>query len=207
MPRSGKGAKVAHNRNKNSNKMKNKANGTTTRSRSVVTQNDSSVIPVKQKKLTNVETHLNEIADKNNNATVLKRKKALSHVQKQKLLNQQDRTELNACDGIDVFVDPADSVDPGADLDYDDDIDDDTGVVNQNTEESDLALGATGVTVTEEEQLMQNPALKKLFNKLLDERIRDAERGGESSGSTLISNLTPGKGADKRTKQYDNNRQ
>ena len=46
---------------------------------------------------------------------------------------------------------------------------------------------------TSEEMLASNPGLKRLFNQLLDERIRQATSQGESSGSTLLTTLTPTK--------------
>ena len=44
-----------------------------------------------------------------------------------------------------------------------------------------------------EQQLLGNPALRKLFNQLLDERIKQAKKVGETSGSNLLSTLTPQK--------------
>ena len=43
----------------------------------------------------------------------------------------------------------------------------------------------------EESILLSNPGLKKLFNKMLDDRINQARKEGESSRSCLLTALTP----------------
>ena len=60
-------------------------------------------------------------------------------------------------------------------------------------DDTEIALGATGPSMSEEEKLLSNPSLRKLFNQLLDERIQ-ASKHGESSNSTLLSDLTPKRG-------------
>ena len=54
-----------------------------------------------------------------------------------------------------------------------------------------LALGASSTSVTEEDMIMNNPHLRKLLNKMLDERINSAKSKGESSNSELLTRMTP----------------
>ena len=54
-----------------------------------------------------------------------------------------------------------------------------------------LALGATSSSLTEEQLIMNNPHLKKLLNKMLNERIQDAKNNGEGSSSELLSRISP----------------
>ena len=65
-------------------------------------------------------------------------------------------------------------------------------------DEQEIQLGATGASISEEEKLLQNPSLLKLFNQLLDERIKQASKAGESSNSTLLTELTPKQGGKKQ---------
>ena len=53
-----------------------------------------------------------------------------------------------------------------------------------------LDLGASSASMNED-MIMNNPHLKRLLNKMLDERIKDAQERGESSGSRLLTDLTP----------------
>ena len=57
--------------------------------------------------------------------------------------------------------------------------------------ESELNLNASETTMDEEQLLLSNPGLKKLFNKMLDDRIRQANQSGECSNSQLLMTLTP----------------
>ena len=50
-----------------------------------------------------------------------------------------------------------------------------------------LDLGASA----DEQTIMNNPHLRKLLNKMLDERIQEAQSRGESSGSQLLTRMTP----------------
>ena len=59
--------------------------------------------------------------------------------------------------------------------------------------DSAIILGATSNTLNDEELVMSNPHLKKLFNKMLDEHIKRAEKEGESSNSRILTTLTPTK--------------
>ena len=106
-------------------------------------------------------------------------------------------------DGIQV------SVNSDEELDYEDDLpdpDEDGSVFHQSdkeeTDDTDglavaestnngLGLGASSASMTEEETIMNNPHLRKLLNKMLDERIKDANIRGESSGSQLLTRMTP----------------
>ena len=95
-------------------------------------------------------------------------------------------------DGFDVEVDEEE-------LDYEDtDAVENEGSNRQSDspqeadeEDSDVDLGATGESVNQEKLIMENPSLRKLFNQLLDERIKQASEKGESSGSTLLSSMSP----------------
>ena len=50
-----------------------------------------------------------------------------------------------------------------------------------------MGLGKTSSSLTEEQLIMNNPHLKKLLNKMLDERIQNARTNGESSHSELLT--------------------
>ena len=62
---------------------------------------------------------------------------------------------------------------------------------SQMMTDSALILGATSASMNEEEQVMSNPHLKKLFNKMLDERIKKANEAGETSTSQILTSMTP----------------
>ena len=73
--------------------------------------------------------------------------------------------------------------------------------------ETDLNLGASSASLIDE-QVMNNPHLKRLLNKMLDERILEAKRNGESSDSQLLSKMTPtqiNEGKTKNSKQTQGN--
>ena len=55
---------------------------------------------------------------------------------------------------------------------------------------SDIILGTTSVNMSDEELVMSNPHLKKLFSKMLDERIKQTNKNRESSSSRLLSTLS-----------------
>ena len=57
--------------------------------------------------------------------------------------------------------------------------------------ENDMALGTSSASLTDEELVMNNPHLRKLLNKMLDERILEASKRGESSNSQLLTKMTP----------------
>ena len=57
--------------------------------------------------------------------------------------------------------------------------------------DSDIILGASSSTLNDEDMIMQNPHLKKLFNKMLDDRIKKTAVSGETSNSRLLTSLTP----------------
>ena len=54
-----------------------------------------------------------------------------------------------------------------------------------------MDLGATSNTLTDEQLIMSNLHLKRLLNKMLDERIQEAMKKGESSESEILSRMTP----------------
>ena len=56
---------------------------------------------------------------------------------------------------------------------------------------TDMVLGASSASMTEEDLVMNNPHLRKLLNRMLDERIQDAARRGEMSSSQLLTSLSP----------------
>ena len=72
-----------------------------------------------------------------------------------------------------------------------DDAEDNREHDSQITTDSALILGATSSSMNEEELVMSNPHLKKLFNKMLDERIKKANESGETSTSQILSMMTP----------------
>ena len=71
----------------------------------------------------------------------------------------------------------------------DENVKDQRNVIRDKNTESEMALGATSSTFTDEQMIMNNPHLRKLFNRMLDERINDAREKGESSGSELLSKI------------------
>ena len=126
----------------------------------------------------------------------------------------QNKIKRKRSDGIQVSVDSADSGEE--ELDYEDDVvdpDDENGSINDPLEtecnrddsedmnltetgkddrdETILGLGATSSSLTDEELIMNNPHIRKLFNKMLDERIKSAQINGESSGLELLSKMSP----------------
>ena len=62
---------------------------------------------------------------------------------------------------------------------------------NEDEEDSEIMLGGTGETLNQEKLIMENPSLRKLFNQLLDERIKQATEKGESSGYMLLTAISP----------------
>ena len=58
---------------------------------------------------------------------------------------------------------------------------------SQLSTDSAVILGATSSTLNNEGMVMSNPHLRKLFNKMLDERIRKSAEQGESSSSQLLT--------------------
>ena len=54
-----------------------------------------------------------------------------------------------------------------------------------------IALGGTSNNMLDEEMVMNNPHLKRLLSKMLDKKIKQAQTTGESSGSELLSCMTP----------------
>ena len=136
----------------------------------------------------NVENDIDHEAS-NNNATVCI---AELHVSSAADQNNQKG------DGIDCFVDPGTKEEK---LDYDfSEGDFEENSQNQNVNvDSDLEVSmgpmessANDESLNDEQKLLeQNPGLRNLFNKLLDERIKQAADKGESSQSTLLSTMTP----------------
>ena len=53
-----------------------------------------------------------------------------------------------------------------------------------------LVLGATSSYLTDEQLILNNPYLKKLLNRMLDEQIHDAKDKGESSSSGLLTRMS-----------------
>ena len=107
------------------------------------------------------------------------------------------RTNDKIFDGIQVSLNSDEE-----ELDYVDDVpqaedfDDEHGSImdvqpTQTNTKSDLLLGASSASINDENLVMNNPHLKKLFNQMLDERIKQASERGESSSSQLLTTLTP----------------
>ena len=146
--------------------------------------------------------------DKNNNAQLLKKGVVIQKgntKQRKVLKNSAGRREkvkenkVSLFDGIKVSVNS-----DKEELDYEDDLpEDDSGSIDQEIDKDvtvdkqpaeSLMLGATSSMMTDEQNeqiIMNNPHLRKLLNKMLDERIADAQQRGESSGSQILSRLTP----------------
>ena len=143
-----------------------------TRSRSKVNNNDKSV---------NIKSNLRSL-DKN------KRKIPTNQVTRTQTCNNNavacdNSTDFIVGDGINV------EANPGEDLDYVDDGQGDMSDFEEDTSQQDSADFGCGNPT--EKQILENPGLRKLFNQLLDERIKQATKQGESSNSNLLSTLTP----------------
>ena len=54
-----------------------------------------------------------------------------------------------------------------------------------------LALGTTSTSMLDEEMVMNNLHLKRLLNKMLDERIQQTHKSGETSSSQILTKMTP----------------
>ena len=68
---------------------------------------------------------------------------------------------------------------------------------NADSEDSNaIDLGATSKSLMDEQMVMNNPYLKRLLNKMLDERIQQASSAGETSKSQLLTRMTPPQAAD-----------
>ena len=85
------------------------------------------------------------------------------------------------------------------------------GAVHRSVEADSLnmALGTSSSTLTEEQLVMNNPHLKKLLNKMLDERIQDAKRKCETSSSELLMQMagrTEQQGQQEQTEQVTHKR-
>ena len=73
------------------------------------------------------------------------------------------------------------------------------GSMDEAVEDSEMHLGASGSSIDEQEKLLKNLALRKLFNQLLDERIKQATQEGEGSKSTLLTSMSPMSNGQSRT--------
>ena len=108
----------------------------------------------------------------NNNATIANVRKAVS---------QSDDNSIDPIVGDGVLCEVDD------DLDYDDveqienDLPSEESESSEDNEDSDqgIELGGTGASLQDEQTLMQNPGLRKLFNQLLDEQIEQVKKNGE----------------------------
>ena len=73
-----------------------------------------------------------------------------------------------------------------------DQVDTENGNLSHLSTDVGIILGVTSSSMNDEELVMSNPHLKKLFNKMLDDRIKKAAgEKGESSSSRLLSSMTP----------------
>ena len=110
-------------------------------------------------------------------------------------------------DGVQVSVNSDDE-----DLDSNDDVDMDNehGSIDQehgsdeanlsnsrqmipsiDTTDGSMAIGMMSASLTDKEMIMNNPHLKKLPNKILDERIQNAKENGEPSTLQLLTRGSP----------------
>ena len=116
------------------------------------------------------------------------------------MADENNRKQINKLvfDGIQVSVN---SDEEEEELDYEDDVgDDEADSMTQDQQDeqpieesldNSLGLGVTSANISDEQLIMNNPHLKRLLNKMLDERIKNACENGESSNSQLLSKLTP----------------
>ena len=93
-------------------------------------------------------------------------------------------------------------------LDYEDDIstqedgivdpDDDCGSMDEEispqiSTDSAILLSASSSTLNDEDVVMSNPHLKRLFDRMLEDRMKKARDVGESSNSKVLTTRTPPK--------------
>ena len=64
-------------------------------------------------------------------------------------------------------------------------------ITDKASDGNEMVLGVSSASLTEEELMMNNPHLKKLLNRMLDERIKEAQNKGESSSSCILSGMAP----------------
>ena len=57
--------------------------------------------------------------------------------------------------------------------------------------EGDIPLGASSASLTDEQMILNNPHLRKLLDRMLDECIQEANHKGETSSSQLLTTLSP----------------
>ena len=145
------------------------------------------------------------IAQDNNNAQVCKEVKVSKADNKNKVCKKTQNVKRQAAEKSKLISKESNlpalndgillSVDQDEDelLDYIDDVDldEENGMVDRNCDsevsscfketsdkESEMHLGATGASMSDEEKLLKNPSLRKLFNQLLDEKIQQATKKG-----------------------------
>ena len=110
--------------------------------------------------------------------------------------DEEEEEELDYDDILDDdqgSVHDMEAVEGGTEMNVDSG-DEDKGLLENNqfvATDSDILLGASSATITDEEMVMSNPHLCKLFNKMLDERIRTVNEKGESSSSHVLTTNTP----------------
>ena len=85
-------------------------------------------------------------------------------------------------------------------IDVETEVDEELDYVDDAIDQGDISDNETVAETTAddkakdaEQQLLINPALRMLSNQLLDERIKQAEKSGKSSGSNLLTTLMPQK--------------
>ena len=170
----------------------------------------------------NNNAQLDHVDDPSVKRTKLSKSKQVRSKKSPQVVNK-DRVSHNNFDGIQISVNSDEE-----ELNYEDDVtlgnmdedEVDSNSVHEHVQDSHvdegqrsqrslqpesvdngLMLGATSTSITDEEMVMNNPHLKKLLNKMLDERIQAAKVSGETSGSQLLTKLTPNVNTKKRQSQ------
>ena len=67
----------------------------------------------------------------------------------------------------------------------------DEDVAEISADQTPMGDSQTSSQTSEEKLLLENPGLKDLFNRMLDERIQQAAKQGESSSSRLLTTMSP----------------
>ena len=157
-----------------------------TRSRSIETVAEGNLKVNKRQKIQKYSDKQTPNAKQNQSKESKKANKTIYDNKTQEIVENSYENILNIdkSDGIQVMVDTDEE------LDYIDDVDaDDSRGSNCGDEMSELVLGATGKTYHDEKQLMSNPHIKNLLNKMLDEHFEQefAKHLGETSKSTVLT--------------------
>ena len=173
---------------------------------------DSSVPPVKRSKVAKqINFDANDGSGVNNNA-----KPAVTS--KEELLDMSKHL-LDCNDGVRVAVNESEE----EELDYYDDVDDqgegsgssmmdqdqeDQFVAGQSSSNKQVGQQPTNAMAADDlNALMNDPRFRSVFNKMWDEKVKEAQDKGETSASVVLTAPTPGKGSRPKGNIYSSKQQ